>query len=336
MKKIRTAMLAALFCVSSFTPAHGASTNKEVTIGYMPVLNPWIIPLVDKKFEKETGYKINWKQFDSGANVILGMSSGAVDIGYAGSSPTAAAISRGVDASVAWIMTTSQESLAVRDGTGILAPRDLIGKKIAVPFVSTAHFSTVFALEQFGIKPNQVTLLNMQPQQIAAAWERGDIDAAFIWDPALSRILNTGKVLITSEVVSSWGKPTFDGLLVNNKFTQKNPEFLPKFLKVLSDSYMDYEKNQGSWNIESEPVKKIAGFLGMGPGDVVNGMSGMTFPSLEKQISCQWLGCGKEGGVARALASTSEFLKEQRSIDKALSDYTNHVISSPAEKIARN
>ncbi len=84
--KLLLSVSLALFAVGT---THAES--KEVTIGYLPVLNPWIIPMVDKTFEKETGYKINWKQFDSGASVILGMSSGAVQIGYAGSSPSAAA-----------------------------------------------------------------------------------------------------------------------------------------------------------------------------------------------------------------------------------------------------
>ena len=57
-----------------------------------------------------------------------------------------------------------------------------------MPFVSTTHFHTLFALEQFGIAPSDVQILNMQPDAIAAAWERGDIDAAFVWDPALGRI----------------------------------------------------------------------------------------------------------------------------------------------------
>ncbi|TAL83138.1 MAG: taurine ABC transporter substrate-binding protein [Candidimonas sp.] len=323
--KLLLSVSLALFAVGT---THAES--KEVTIGYLPVLNPWIIPMVDKTFEKETGYKINWKQFDSGASVILGMSSGAVQIGYAGSSPSAAAISRGVDASVVWIMTTSQESLAVRNGSGILAPQDLIGKKIAVPFVSTAHFSTMFALQQFRIKPTQVTLLNMQPQQIAAAWERGDIDAAFVWDPALTKILESGKVLITSEVVSSWGKPTFDGLLANQGFLKNHPDFMPKFLNAISQSYADYEKNKDKWTVDSEPVKKIAHFLGMNAKDVPAAMAGMTFPSIEQQISCQWLGCGEKGGVARALKFTSEFLKEQKNVDKVLPEYTKYVDSQDA------
>jgi taurine transport system substrate-binding protein len=93
-------------------------------------------------------------------------------------------VSRGLDIEVVWIYEdiASAEALVVRNGSGIMAPQDLKGKKLGVPFVSTTHFHTLFALEQFGLDPKDVKILNLQPNAIAAAWERGDIDAAFVWD----------------------------------------------------------------------------------------------------------------------------------------------------------
>ena len=44
------------------------------------------------------------------------------------------------------------------------------------------------ALEMHKVNPADVRILNMRPPEIAAAWERGDIDATFIWDPVLAQI----------------------------------------------------------------------------------------------------------------------------------------------------
>jgi taurine transport system substrate-binding protein len=60
-------------------------------------------------------------------------------------------------------------------------------------------------LEQFGIDPRHLKIINLPPNGIAAAWERGDIDAAFGRDPALSKIKRTGKVLITSGIPNPGG-----------------------------------------------------------------------------------------------------------------------------------
>ena len=76
------------------------------------------------------------------------------------------------------------EALVVRNGAGIAKPEDLVGKKVAVPFVSTTHYSLLFALKHWGIDPAKVNILNLQPPEIAAAFARGDIDATYVWDPA--------------------------------------------------------------------------------------------------------------------------------------------------------
>jgi hypothetical protein len=146
------------------------------------------------------------------------MASGDVQIALAGSSPIAAGASQGVDLELAWIVEdiASAEALVARNGSGIAKIEDLKGKKVAVPFVSTTHFHLLFALEHFGVDPKDVEILNLQPPQIAAAWERGDIDAAFVWDPALGQIKKSGEVVITSGELSALGKPTFDGLIVGD------------------------------------------------------------------------------------------------------------------------
>ena len=70
------------------------------------------------------------------------------------------------------------------DGADIQAPQHLKGKRIGAPFASTTHCHTLFALEQFGLEPDEVTIRNMQPPKIAAACDQGVIDATFVWDPA--------------------------------------------------------------------------------------------------------------------------------------------------------
>ncbi len=301
-----------------------AFAQKEVTIGYQLVYGPWLVPLVDGTFEKETGYKVNIKNFESGAKVINGMASGDVHIALAGSSPIAAGVSRGLDIEVVWIFEdiASAEALVARNGSGIIAPQDLKGKKLGVPFVSTTHFHTLFALEQFGIDPKEVKILNMQPPAIAAAWERGDIDAAFVWDPALARIKKNGKVLITSGQLSSWGKATFDGCVANKKWAAANEDFMVKFIKIVAEADESYRSNPQAWTADSPMVKKMVGLIGGDPKDVPPSLALYGWLPLEVQASDRWLGGGKDGGVARALYFTSQFLLQEKKLEKLLPDYS--------------
>ena len=132
----------ALGLVSSLVaPGTAAAQSKEVTVAYQQIAGPMIVAITNGSIEKATGYKINWRQFDSGAKVATAMTSGDVQIGVIGSSPLAAAVSRGVELQLFWILDdiNEAEALVVRNGSGIEKPADLKGKKLAVPFVSTTH-----------------------------------------------------------------------------------------------------------------------------------------------------------------------------------------------------
>ena len=71
--------------------------HNEVTIGYQGICNPWKWKIDDGSVEKATGYKINWRKFDSGGAVMNAMASGDVHVAVAGSSPIAAGVTNGVD-----------------------------------------------------------------------------------------------------------------------------------------------------------------------------------------------------------------------------------------------
>lgn len=301
--------------------------TKEVTIAYQQIAGPLIVAMTSGTIEKSTGYKINWRQFESGAKVATAMASGDVQLGVIGSSPLAAALSRGLDLQLVWILDdiNEAEALVVRNGSGIDKPADLKGKKLGVPFVSTTHFHAMFALEQWNLKPSDLQLLNMQPNQIAAAWERGDIDAAFVWDPALARIKQTGKVLITSGELSKKGKATFDGVAVSRPFAEANADFMARFVKALADSDASYRANPAAWGPDSAPAKAIAAKIGGDAKAASDALKLYAYPPAEQQASPAWLGGGQAGGAAKALKATADFLLEQKRIDAVAPDYSKFV-----------
>jgi taurine transport system substrate-binding protein len=193
----------------------------------------------------------------------------------------------------------------------------------------------MFALEQWGLKPSEVQLLNMQPNQVAAAWERGDIDAAFVWDPALARIKQTGKVLITSGELSKKGKATFDGMAVSRPFAEANADFMAKFVKAVADADAAYRANPAGWGPDSAPAKMIAGKIGGDAKASADALKLYAYPSAEQQTSPAWLGGGQAGGAAKALKATADFLLEQKRIDAVSGDYSKFVTAKHAEAALR-
>ena len=330
-RRMTVAALAALACVAA--PTSSYAQDKEVTIAYQQIVDPWVVAIASGSIEKETGYKINWRQFESGAKVATAMASGDVKVGVIGSSPLAAAVSQGLDLQLFWILDNinQAEAMVVRNGSGITKPSDLKGKTIGVPFVSTTHYHTMFALQHWGINPSEVKILNMQPNQLVAAWERGDIDAAYVWDPALAQLKKSGKVLITSGDLSKLGKPTFDGIAVDRQWGEAHKDFMAKLVKAIADADDQYRKNTAQWNATSPQAAAIAKMIGGSPADVPESLSLYAFPTLQEQASSQWLGGGSAGRATFALKDTANFLKDQKQISAVLPDYSKFVTPAYAE-----
>ncbi|OWJ77398.1 taurine ABC transporter substrate-binding protein [Haematobacter missouriensis] len=299
---------------------------ENLRIGWQQIVEPARVAQADGAYEKATGADITWNLFGGGADVIAAIASGAIDIGYVGSSPLTAAASQGLPIEAIYVVGNIAEAEALAT-KGITTPADLKGKKIATPFVSTAHYSLLTALKHWGIQPTEVSLLNLRPQEIAAAWERGDIDGAYIWDPVLNRIKSTGGTVIAdSSDVADWGGPTFDAWIVRKDYAEKHPEIVTAFVKTTGDATDSYLKDPAAWGEASEAAEKIAKLTGAPAADVPALLKGYAFAGLKDQVSPAFLG----GATAAALKATAAFLQEQGSA-RALEDYRPYVNASFAE-----
>jgi taurine transport system substrate-binding protein len=162
----------------------------------------------------------------------------------------------------------------------------------------------------------------MRPPEVRAAWQRGDIQATYIWDPVLSEVKKDGKVIMTSGKLSAeTGKATFDGYIANKEWAKQHRDFMVKFVKVLAAADESYRANKAKWTKDSPEVKAVAKWSGAKPEDVPAGMALYGFPTLAEQNS-KWLGGGKNSLAAKALAATSEFQLSQKQIEKTLPDYS--------------
>src|SRR3954451_12794131 len=125
-------LVAALFAVSTLLVASAAVAQKTVTFAYQDMMNPWRYVQQSGEIEKATGFKINWRQFGGGGDVIRAMASGDVQLGEVGSTGIATAISQGMDVELFWILEdiAEPEALVVLNGSNINNIADLKGKKI--------------------------------------------------------------------------------------------------------------------------------------------------------------------------------------------------------------
>ncbi|WP_246693281.1 taurine ABC transporter substrate-binding protein [Methylobacterium sp. WL2] len=314
------AALAPLF-LGILSPDPALAAEKSVTFAHQDMVVPFRALMASGAIEKVTGYTVTWRKFGGGGDVIRAMASGNVQIGEAGSSPIAAAASQGLDIQLFWILDeiADAEQLVARNGSSVKTVADLRGKTVAVPFVSTSHYQLIAALAEAGLSQKDVTILNMRPPEIAAAWERGDIDATFIWDPVLARVKKSGTVLISAGDIARKGKATFDGLVVDRAWAAQNRDFLVTLVKLIAAEDAAYRTRP--WAADSSEVKAVAKITGATPAEVPASLASYRFPALDAQASPAWLG----GGAARALTETAEFLKAQGRVQALAPDYGRFV-----------
>ena len=274
---------------------------------------------------------IEWSNFASGGDVVQAYGADSVDVGLMGSSPATRALSEplNIPLKVVWIhdVIGTAESLVVRD-EGITDLEGLQGKTIAVPFGSTAHYSLLQALQDAGMdSANDVKLINLEPEKMPAAWQGEQIDAAWVWDPVLTELKQTGTVVLSSADTAEAGKPTFDLGTAATAFIEANPEFMAQWAMA-----QDYAVAM----INDDPARaaeSIAAELGVPPADAEKLFEGYEYLPASQQADADHLG----GKMGEDLYTTAQFLLSQGGID-AVADaqvYADGVDPTPAEDAAK-
>lgn len=262
---------------------------------------------------------IEWTRYPTGQDIVQGFTAGSVDLASLGSTPTAKALSAPLNLDVSVVQANSviggTEALVAKDAAGI---RDLKGKRIAVPFSSTAHYSLLNALIDAGIDPSRdVEITNISPDKLPAAWKSDRIDAAYVWDPTLQELKDgtggttPGTVITDSREQADRGHATYNVTLASDAWMDGNPDLLRTWLDLEASVA---EEAPGSEDFVSVNARA----------------SGMDEEAAELQVDGQRFITGREQvqyltDVAESLRSTAAFLARQGDIPAEEKDYSGMV-----------
>jgi taurine transport system substrate-binding protein len=153
----------------------------------------------------------------------------------------------------------------------------------------------------------------MKPAAILAAWSKGEIDAAYVWSPAKSKIREAGGTgFRTWDTLDKAGYVVSDMIVVRIAFAAEYPDAVVGFLKA-------YGRALTMWETQPEAAAKlVAAQAGISAEVAMADLQEPDFVGLAKQLEPDWLGApGKPGKFAAVLKGTADFLVEQRSIRSA-------------------
>ncbi|HEU5149368.1 MAG TPA: ABC transporter substrate-binding protein [Iamia sp.] len=308
--------------------AEGSGAPEKITIGYQLIPNGDLVVKNQGWLEEAfPDTEIEWKLFDSGGSVNEAIVAGSIDFGLAGSSPVSRGLSTGIEYQVPWIhdVIGEAEALVVNPET-VSGLDDLAGRTIATPFASTAHFSLLAALEGAGVEASEVDIIDAEPDDIFAAWSRGDIDGAYVWNPNLASIIEDGgEVLVTSAELAEEGTTTYDLAVVRTGFAEDFPEAVQTWVEQ-QDRAVTLIKDDVDAAAEA-----IAAELDIEVEAARAQIEDLIFLDAAEQAAAESLG----GGLAENLLAAAEFNAEQGEIPEAgpAEDYEAAVDASYAEAV---
>jgi taurine transport system substrate-binding protein len=327
---------AAVATAAAARPAGKGAVPKTLRIGYQFVPNGDLIVKDKGWLEKALpGTKITWTQFQSGADVNTAIVAGAIDVGLAGSSPVAKGLAPplSIPYEVPWIFDVigSNEALVVKSSEHVTSLAGLAGKTIATPFASTSHYSLLAALALAGVPASTVKIIDLEPQDIVAAWQRGDIDGAYVWTPFLDQLKKDGTELVNSAQLAKKGKVTADLAVVRSAFAKKFPSAVLAWLKQEDRAVKFYRSNPQA------AAASIGRQLNIPASEALAESKELILLTAKQQASAPYLGkSGKPGGLARNLYSAAQFLKSQGKIDTVppLATFQRGVVGAFASQVA--
>lgn len=232
MKKIASKLfgiIAMTACVAISSPA---LAEDKIRLGLQSV--PTDVLYSAKDWGKPFGLKTEISNFSSAGDSLKAFLAGRVDIvsGGAARLVTMAAM----QPEQFFIVAANQYGgdrygLMVAPNATYVTIEDLKGKKIGVVTGSGAHGTLMLYLSNKKIDPNEFQFVNMKVSDIAAAVNRGVIDAGLAWEPqvAISEVGGTTKRILSMKGVSE--SPNF--ILVSREYAKSNPEGLIKYIASL-------------------------------------------------------------------------------------------------------
>lgn len=292
-------------CVSN-TWAASEATPKEVRVAWAGGPRVWVLGKIDGSFDKALGVPVKWVEFASGADVLSLFAAREIDIARFGSSPAVAGISRKLPVEIIGLeglIATSERLIAKKD---IADLNGLEGKTVAYPPNSTAQYALEAALSLKGLDKSKIRLVGLKPADIVSAWDRGDIDAAYVWGPFSQKLESSGghEILATRDLKKD-GILVYNNFVVRKEFAEKHPDLVVAFLRTYQDKVDQYQKDPQA------AVQTIAKYLALPEDTVRNTLAGIEYVSLLDQLTPAYLGDGAttpHSGVAKAAKDTAQFL----------------------------
>lgn len=278
-----------------------------IRIGWQPDANGVFFVARKQKLFEKVGLQPEYVKFLSGPAMFSAMQSKSIDVSEFAVSPFVAGVAQGV-AMVAISVAFNEgkvNALVARPGSGIKSIRDLKGKRVAATRGSLSYLGLARALHRNQMTFEDIKYLNMAVPTIIPAFQKGDIDAAWAWEPWAQRMAAEGGqiIAILDDIVG-------DLWAAHKDWLKQQPEAAVRFIEAM---------DLAAQLIRKEPdltTADIAEALAI-PQDMARDiMSKVESPTVREQLdpnspnSVMHFASG-ERGLGASVKATADFFLQQ-------------------------
>lgn len=184
---------------------------------------------------KDEGVTVTWNDFESGPPMNESLAAGLSDVGVIGDVPTVSSIAAGQKNEVIAISAQAADSYAVlvAADSDLATAADLKGKKVATVVGSTGHNLVQKYLKTANLSIDDLAdgeVVNINAGDAATVLTNHEVDAVAIWEPSVTRLVDSGVAKIIGEG-SDCGLAGTNTIVARSGYAKENPAVISVLLE---------------------------------------------------------------------------------------------------------
>ncbi len=225
-------------------------------------------------------YRLEWQNFTSGPPVTNGMMAGKLQFGAMGDYPlvvnghtfqTNPESRSQLIAVAAYNLRGAGNGIVVNTRSPFYSLADLRGHVVSVPFGSAAHGMVLKALQDAGLPPNFMQLVNQSPEVGSTNLQEMKIDGHADFVPFAQLLPFRGFARAVFDGVQT-RSPTWHGVVVRTDFAERYPEIVEAYIRAILDAnaWVREDPERAATQIAAwTGIDKEIVYIFLGPGGIM-------------------------------------------------------------------
>lgn len=199
---------------------------------------------IEKGFFRDEGIDLQPQIMQGGSEILTAVQSNAAQFGFVGYVPLIVARSKGLP--VRMVVATDSGAETPEDATTaiVVGPdspvqsvQDLAGKTIGVNLLKGLGEVLIKAsLEQQGVDPSSIELLEVPFPDMPVALESGSVDAIWVPDPFLTMVLDKGGRIIDTPLETMGPNFPNGGFAASDEYIAEHRDVVDRFVRAMNRS----------------------------------------------------------------------------------------------------